>query len=99
MQVFYTSDGEPDSTMTLNELLANFITNNTPHNADDIRDALTDPTRGWFTGTHDCGQYLVLNFHKFALMPDALDAHYAPKEKCRHRDDGRGFCIDCGEPI
>jgi len=22
-----------------------------------------------------------------------------PLGKCRHRDSGRGFCIDCGEPI
>jgi hypothetical protein len=79
MSVFYTSDGEQDGMMPLDELLRNFaVSGGDPVNVVDLVEDLE--SRGWHTGRHEFGQFLVLSFEKFALMPDALDAYYAARK-------------------
>lgn len=75
MNIFYTSDGEQDGMMTLDELIGNFaISGGDPVDVERMREDLAE--RGWHTGSHEFGQYLVLDTAKFTLMPDALDAYY-----------------------
>ena len=78
MFVLYTSDNEAPTAIDLDQLLANFKTSGvTGCEAVDIRDALAQ--EGWFTGTHDDGRYVIINFDKLGLTPkpDMLDQMYA----------------------
>lgn len=37
--------------------------------------------------------------HPEAIVIEAGMAYTMPEANCRHRNDGRGFCIDCGNAI
>jgi hypothetical protein len=82
MRILYTSDGEVSGVMTLNELVRNFDSSSAWYGpngegvryADKMQRHLRE--RGWFTGHHDCGDYLVVNIDLFHLeyRDPAMDA-------------------------
>jgi hypothetical protein len=73
MRVFYTSDGEESGVMTLADLIANFTEGGAWHGPNVPRDHTPEDMtrelreRGWYSGNHDFGQYLVLNLEKLQL--------------------------------
>lgn len=73
MWIQYASDGEYTALMELHELIENFDLTNAWHNSfsgdqshkEDMRRELEE--RGWYTGYHDFGHYIVLNLDKLQL--------------------------------
>lgn len=63
MQVLYTSSGERPALMTFGELCESFDASKTDYNAEEMGTLLESV--GWYTGVHDCGEYLVVNIGKF----------------------------------
>jgi hypothetical protein len=115
MKVHYSGDNESPALLTLGELIRNFDMSGGWYDRmspEHMRDELD--SRGWVSGLHDDGHYLVLNMERLKIGPtpelyDETDARKAAakpacvpvddeagKPACRHRDDGRGRCIDCG---
>ena len=84
VEIFYASTGEECGSMSLEELIRNFHAHGgwgLKYNAPDMRDDIKG--KGWYEGTHDCGNYLVLNLDKLGLCvtldmdADKLDAAIA----------------------
>ncbi|WP_175619482.1 hypothetical protein [Bradyrhizobium sp. 2S1] len=70
MRVLYRADNEGPAIMLLNQLIANFnVGGGWQHrcNEEDMRHELD--SRGWYSGLHDNGHYLVLNLHLMQLEP------------------------------
>lgn len=70
MRVLYRADNEGPAIMLLNQLIANFNAGGGwQHrcNEEDMRHELD--LRGWYSGLHDNGHYLVLNLHLMQLEP------------------------------
>lgn len=103
MLIIYKSPNEATTLMQLDTLLANFRMSGVKHWEDDIRDQLDG--LGWYEGMHDYGRYIIIDPRKLGCepLPTMHDAYAEQtgerKERCTHRDDGRGRCIDCGEFI
>jgi hypothetical protein len=70
MRVLYRGDNEGPAIMLLNKLIANFDAHGGwQHrcNEEDMRHELA--SRGWYSGLHDNGHYLVLNLDLMQLEP------------------------------
>ncbi len=100
MNVLYVTANKPAAIMQLDALIATFREEGAINNfksrygihEEDIRANLG--SLGWYEGLNDFGRFLILDFAKVGLAPEDVGS-----TKCRHRDDGRGRCIDCGEFI
>lgn len=116
MRIVYAGDNEGPAVMTLGELIRNFDMSGGWYDrmsAEHMREELD--SRGWVSGLHENGHYLVMNVNRLRVEPHPTldDEAFARKQAaakpvcepvddetdkpaCRHRDDGRGRCIDCG---